>query len=51
MRFATKLFITATIAGSITTTALASTISFTGIGTMGGLPVNVSADLLRATGL
>jgi hypothetical protein len=51
MRFATKLFITATIAGSITTTALASTISFTGIGTMGGLPVNVSADLVTGNGI
>ena len=51
MRFATKLLITATIAGSITTTAPASTISFTGIGTVGGLPVNVSADLVTGNGM
>jgi hypothetical protein len=51
MRFAAKLLITATIAGSITTTATASMISFTGIGTMGGLPVNVSADLVTGNGM
>ena len=51
MRFATKLLVTATIAVSITTTAAASTISFTGIGTMGGLPVNVSADLVTGDGM
>jgi hypothetical protein len=51
MRFATKLLITATIVGSITTTAPASTVTFTGIGTMGGLPVNVSADLVTGNGI
>jgi hypothetical protein len=50
MRFATKLLIAATIAGSITT-ATASTISFMGLGTMGGLPINVSADLVTGNGL